>query len=102
MAWEVLTVFLSEKLSSYHKRARVLARSNRRFFGDDCGDQGQGSGSLGPGTSGISLGPAGSGFQDFMGCLEARNGAPSRGRTGTIKKSRDFKSLASTNFAIGA
>ena len=30
------------------------------------------------------------------------NGARSRNRTGTTVKSRDFKSLASTNFAIRA
>jgi len=30
------------------------------------------------------------------------NGAPGRGRTGTTVRSRDFKSLASTNFATGA
>ena len=29
-------------------------------------------------------------------------GAPGRGRTGTTVRSRDFKSLASTNFATGA
>ena len=41
-------------------------------------------------------------FIDFMRRADTRNGAQGRNRTGTVLLPRDFKSLASTNFATWA